>query len=442
MLLENIEKKYDGFATKISDKIDCLKCTYIFMFLYKALLDFIYCEYIGNVHTFHYLYYSIPNIVNGWIIVLIMTFFFHKYYSQNTASSLMCIILNIFYFIPITTYCGFGGGSSSFLFYAIVYWMIITLLQIRIPIIVYERKENEKDNAKIMNILFYCIIICISIFNIYIWAKYTHFRILTSVIDVYDIREEASNYSLSTIAKYAIQTSRIVIPMMILLSLKKRKYISLLWLLFMTIVSFSYDGSKTVIFFPIILIGGYVLYRKKLINCILPGVILVQVISIIEQLKGTGIIISLIFRRQAVLIAQLSENYYRFFLEHNTDIFRNSVMGKFGFDSIYSQNISKVIGNNFETQVVNCNNGLLADVWANLGVIGIVIMPIILITCFRIFDIVAYGVDVRLIVSLAAYYTVIFMNSTWSTVLLTHGFLVMCIVLAIFPREKCSKNIL
>ena len=152
---------------------------------------------------------------------------------------------------------------------------------------------------------------------------------------------------------------------------------------------------------------------------------------------------SLIFRRQGILLAKLSEDYYRFFISHSTDLFRNSIMGKLGFNSIYSQEISKVIGNNYETQVVNCNNGLLADVWSGLGLIGLIVMPVILILCFRFFDFVAHRVDSRLVISLAIYYAIIFMNTTWSTVLLTHGFFIMCVLMIIFPKENeklCSPG--
>ena len=178
-----------------------------------------------------------------------------------------------------------------------------------------------------------------------------------------------------------------------------------------------------------------------MISLIFPVGILVEILAIIEQKLESIFIVSYLFRRQSILLAQLSENYYRFFLENPTDLFRNSIMGKFGFDSIYNDTLARVIGNNFETQSVNCNNGLLADVWSGLGIIGIVIMPIIIVICFRLLDFVSYKVDLRLMVGLVLYYAIMFANTTWSTVLLTHGFLVMCIMLVIFPRKNESDRL-
>lgn len=439
--LNKMQNKYTILMEKVSNQVSNVIFTYIFMIAYKALLDVIYCKYIGGLYAFHYVEISIPNCLNGWAAVIVMAWFFHKCYSQNVSSAIIYIIVVLFYFIPITTYCSFGGGSSSFLFFAILYWGVLTFLQFKMPVVVLSFKNDNQRRKKYENVFFYVAIVAISVMIIYVWGKYTDFRMLLSLFNVYDVRREASEYALSMLMKYLLQATRIIVPMLILLALKKKKYLSFLWLLFITFINFSYDGSKTVILFPILLIGGYIFYREKMINCILPGVILVQILSIIEQIIGRGIIITLVFRRQAILLAKLSEDYYRFFIGHPIDIFRNSILGKFGFESLYNQDISKVIGNNYETQVINCNNGLLADVWANLGIIGIFVMPVVLVVCFRIFDMVSYQVNQRLIVSLAVYYAVMFMNTTWSIVLLTHGFLIMCIILLVFPRSKCEKMI-
>ena len=85
---------------------------------------------------------------------------------------------------------------------------------------------------------------------------------------------------------------------------------------------------------------------------------------------------------------------------------------------------------------MNCNNGLLADIWSNLGIVGIFIMPFVLIVCLRLFDMAVEGVETRYVIGLAAYYAVTFSNSTWSTVLLTHGFLIMCVGFFMFPRNR------
>lgn len=82
----------------------------------------------------------------------------------------------------------------------------------------------------------------------------------------------------------------------------------------------------------------------------------------------------------------------------------------------------------------------LADVWSHLGVIGIIIIPVILIVCLRLFDAVTDGISMRYVVGMAVYYAVVFSNTTWSTVLLTHGFLIMCLAFFVFPRSDEAKR--
>lgn len=437
---QKISNFYNDTVSRISKKLINVKYTYIFIFMYKLLLDLIYYNFIGNVYDFLYIEFSTLNFINGWLTIAIMALWVHKCYQYNTPSMIIYIMLVLCYFIPMTTYCSFGGGSSSFLLLGIVYWAILTFVQFKFPMPYFSFKNNKVNNTKVENICFYLTILLVSMLMIYVWVRYANFRILLSLFDVYDIRAEANSYDMSAIITYAIQLTRIIIPILIVLSLNKRKYIIFAWLLFITLISFSYDGSKTVILLPVILIAGYIFYRKEMISCIVPGFVIIQVVAIIEQIKGMGIIVTLLFRRQGVLLAKLSEDYYRFFLDHPTDIFRNSILGKLGFNSIYNVEISKVIGNNYETQIVNCNNGLLADVFSGIGIVSIVVMPIVLVICFRLLDFVAYGIDRRLIIGLSIYYAMIFMNTTWSTVLLTHGFIIMCIVLIFFPRNDIKDD--
>lgn len=429
--LNKLNIYYDRVVLNVCIHFKSMIYVYIFVCLYKILFDLIYCSYIAEKHALFFLNISLINIINGWFATILMAFFIKLYYEQNSCSAIMMIALNMIYFIPITTYCGYGGGSSSFLLFSIIYWAILSVLQIKLPILCNKNKYGF-DTKKII----YVIVICVSVFSLYIWYKYSGFRIELNLLNVYEIRRIAAENNLPLFLSYFWHMTNIVVPILIVLMLNMKKYFFVLWLLFITLINFSYAGNKSIILFPLILIGGYVFYRRDMITLIFPIGILLEILAIIEQKLGTIFITSYLFRRQGVVLAQLSDNYYRFFLENPTDIFRNGILGKLGFENIYNNNIVNVIGNNFDSQTINCNNGLLADVWSGLGVIGIVVMPIIIIVCFRILDYAAYMIDMRLMIGLVLYYAIMFANTTWSTVLLTHGFLILCIILVIFPRKK------
>lgn len=434
--MKKISQRYSNIADTLSAKFDNGMLTCLLFLVYKAMLDVIYLKCVGGVHTFFSISVSPFNIITGWMAAFVMSFFFAEYYRQNTPSAIIMIIFNLFYFLPMTTFCSYGGGATSFLFWGIQYWIIISVLQLRFPAVSVEMPKYSFVSDKVL----IAATAIVSLPVIYVWARYTKFRILVNPGEIYTVRAEAAAYAIPTVLQYALNMIPILIAMLIVLTLYMRKYILFFVLLALTVIDFSIAGHKSVILFPVILIGGYIFYRKNMISVILPAGIIGEVLAIAEHFAGKGLLVTLVFRRMGFVLAQLSEYYYRFFTNHDIDMFRQGIIGKLGFDSIYSQSIAHVIGNNFETQVVNCNNGLMADVWSGLGYIGIIVMPVILLFCFRLLDSVARGVDLRLIIGLVVYYAACFANSQWSTVLITHGFVLMCLVLLFFPRTSGKEE--
>lgn len=434
--MKTIANRYLEITQKVSELFNNKVLTCLFFLIYKGILDLIYFKFVGNAYAYFGICISPVNIASGWLITIIMAAVFSEYYKGNTASSVMMVIFNMFYFIPMTTYCSYGGGSSSFLFWGIIYWALLTILQLRLPVIAWGRSGQSEMSAK--SIFLLTAIAAVPV--VYVWVRYAKCRLLLKFGEIYQVRAEAAGYGLSTPLHYLLNMMPIVLALLIVLALSRRQYVALIILLGLVFINFSIAGHKTVIFFPFILIGGYIFYRKEMISMILPGGVLVELAAIAEQFVGKGLIINLLFRRMGFVLAQLSEFYYRFFSGSSIDFFRQGIIGKAGFDTIYSQSIANVIGNNFETQVVNCNNGIMADAWANLGLIGIFVMPVVLVYCMRFLDFASHNVDSRLIIGMIVYYSFVFANSQWSTVLITHGFALMCILLMFFPREQSSKK--
>lgn len=399
--------------------------------LYKGVFDILYLKCVGGVHAYFSICPSTLNIICGWLITLIMSLAFTGFYRQNTASAVMLIIFNMFYFIPMTTYCGYAGGSASFLFWGIIYWMLLTALQLKMPVVVWSKETRTGSDKRRIWIL--SILAAVPV--LYVWARYTGFRLLFNLGAIYEVRAEAAGYAIPLPVQYLLNMMPVIIALLMVQTLRNRQYLASLFLLAVVFIDFSIAGHKTVILFPVILIGGYIFYRKNMISLILPAGVLLEIMAIAENFLGRGLFVTLVFRRMGLVLAQLSEFYYRFFSYSSTDLFRQGIIGKLGFHSIYSQRIANVIGNNFETQVVNCNNGLMADAWANLGIIGIFVMPVVVAYCLRLLDFASHKVDVRLIIGIVVYYAFSFANSQWSTVLLTHGFILMCLLLLFFPRE-------
>lgn len=432
-----IIKRYESILEMGNTFFSSFQVQGICLLIYKILVDLIYLLYIGP--TFNYgIKINVINIISSYLYIGIYSIIFYHFIKAQTASAIMFIAMSVIYLIPITTYCSLGSGSSGLLFYAVLYWTLFSALQITVPVVVFKKSELSE---RVCFFLMYFLLIGTSIFTIYLSWKYTGFRIVTNLLEVYDIRAEAAAYDMSTVFLYLQSFSTILIPMLMLFSFRQKKYILVLWEAFLLVLNFSFAGHKTVLFMGVLVIAGAIIWREQMISMILPGGIGLAVLGIVEEkIFSHAYIISFFFRRQGYVLAELSDKYYRFFRHNPTDIFRGTFLGKLGFESPYQLSMSYVIGNNYETQTVSYNNGLLADVWSNLGIIGIFIMPFIMIVCFRLFDMATQKIHSKYVIGLALYYGVIFANSAWSTVLLTHGFLIMCLGFFIFPRAQSIKG--
>lgn len=428
-----ISQKYKMIIEKVCSPFSLSAVQVICFILYKIIVDLIYMLYLGKTSDYG-VNINVLNVISGYMMVLFFSLWIVRYCNQIRPSSFIMIVFNMIYFIPLTAYCSWGVGSSATLFFGMIYWLWLTFLWNIVPTI------RVKKKVEFTQFFFIVLFLCTCILTLYISYRYTGFRIVTSLQHIYEIRAEAATYDLPRLLSYFQQFSSIIIPMLILMAFNKKKYILVIIGFVLLIFNFSFAAQKSILFMGILLLLGYIFWKKEMIYLIIPGGTLLGILGLVEKnYFFHDYIISYLFRRQGYLLVQLSDEYYRFFRNNPTDIFRSTFLGKLGFHSPYNLPISKVIGNNYSSQIINCNNGLLADVWSHLGVIGVLVMPIILIICFRFFDFVCDELDAKYYVGLTVYCGVLFANTTWSTVLLTHGFLIMCVLFFVFPGKE-EKN--
>ena len=113
-------------------------------------------------------------------------------------------------------------------------------------------------------------------------------------------------------------------------------------------------------------------------------------------------------------------------------------MGKIGFTSIYSTQIQKIISSSyFNTPEMLANNGMFSDAFMNLGTIGIFIMPIMICLLLRFLDYCSKGINPFYLLTIMVNVSYIFISSSFFTVFLTHGFILLCLILKfVIPRDK------
>ena len=70
------------------------------------------------------------------------------------------------------------------------------------------------------------------------------------------------------------------------------------------------------------------------------------------------------------------------------------------------------------------------------ALLGVVLLPLILVVCFRLLDATCHKLPEKLTAATCVYFAIGFSNGSWSTILLTGGFLIACLLFYFFPKEE------
>ncbi len=395
------------------------------------------------------------NFVISWIILFCSIPFILKIILdiKNRISNLIICTIYFISYIPFSTCIYSGIFTYKYIICNCIYWITLLTMQIifnKIKInsrnvIIKFKKVNINDKI----ILFIGIISLVLI--LYISIRYTGFRINIDLNNVYDLRLEARSYNLPTIINYLFSWSKIINPIFLGYSILNKKYILSIVFFLTQIVSFGIDGLKLTLMITLITVficffykKTSVYYLKKYIGI---GLIFILILSLLEKvIFNTFEIIDFIIRRILFIPNYLNYYYFDFFQYNIPDYFRGSFLRHFGIETPYPQ-LGNIIGEiYYSSPQMNCNDGLIADAITNFGIIGIFIMPVILTLLLRVLDLCTINIDSRVLFSSSIYTAYIFVSSFSLTVLLTHGYIIMCILLLFMKKnndeivKRCRRN--
>lgn len=403
---------------------------------YRLSLDLLYSRVISPRYAYSGFFMNFHPLTYACTLLALLAFspFIARLQEEGTPSANVVTVLNYLYFIPLTSYCGCCWQDMAFFLAALAYWTVLLLLQFHIPVLVL--KPPGGKSAKLVFLLFtvLCVLLVMGVSG-----RYTGFRFTLSLWNVYDLRNEANTYSLPGMVSYALSMTGNVLAILLIYWLQRRRYLICAVLTVIFLFLFSIAGHKSLLFFLLIVLGCYFLFRpwmRRWLPVLAAPAVLLAVLE--HRLARSMFLAGVIFRRTMYVPVKLSADYMAYFRDNPVTFFRNGILRRFlPFPDIYSTNIVYVIGavNGDPDTAANC--GLLGDLFTNLPfLLGLALMPLILVICFRLLDATARSLPEKLVISSCVYFAMSFSNTSWSTVLLSHGFLITCLLLYIFPKEE------
>lgn len=284
---------------------------------------------------------------------------------------------------------------------------------------------------------------------LFIWLYYGHGRINFRLDDVYDRRMEAREYNMPMILNYIFASMKIVMPLLIVWALDRKATRMAFVFFFVQLCIFFTDGSKSTLFAVVVSIIGYYYFRRraKNIQCFPWLISGIGIASILEYGLLHSYNISGYFIRRYMFVPQrLNMQYYDFFSKHTPDYFRSSILKVFGIRSEYGS-IARMIGKYYSgDDTLAANNGLFSDAFANLGYIGIIIMPLLIVLMLKILNRLSSGLRIEVLIGSVVPLLTAIMSASYFTMFLSHGVLALMLIFYFLPRgemiDPLTENII
>lgn len=257
---------------------------------------------------------------------------------------------------------------------------------------------------------------------------------------VYALRDEAEE-KLSTLGVFGSTLSNILVPFLIVLCLKNKKYLFTIIAIIVSILLFGLTTHKGSIFYPIAILSFLAVskYANRTHYIYLFFLLLLLIFFISFLSEGIFIwISSLLFRRAIMIPAILNYEYYDFFSKHDFSFWSHN---SFTFDLLnYPYNFSpqEIIGNEFSgTYEMYANTGWIGAGYMQAGFFGIIIYAILIGIIFSFIDSLAHKLSNTLIIALLIIpFYILLTSSDLPTALLSHGILMFFALISLIKTSK------
>ena len=238
------------------------------------------------------------------------------------------------------------------------------------------------------------------------------------------------------IAYWITWVSKVIVPFFVVLCCHNRKYLMMVFLFILQLFIFGITSHKSVIFYPILSIFGYVFLMKVRNGLILPLVSSAVVLFFwfLFLFSDQVLLPSLVLRRTYFVPSYLYFAYIDFFQDNPKVLWSNSFLSAL-VDYPYQYSSSTIVARSLG-ETSGANTTFLATGYMHGGLLGSTFYGFILGLLFRLIDgmqsrkmpaSVVLGIMLPSVISLM-------INSDLMTALLTHGIALAILIIYFYRR--------
>ena len=410
---------------------------FTYIVLYRLLVDFCY-EYIVS-DVFYYWNFrrdsTLGSMSVSWLFLLTLSPLIIKTFQARGFSGAVVSMFILVSLVPTTTLIGFSSFyDGKFVLLIYIYWLILLMANISINVIKLPL-NNSRDYFVASSIL---LSVCLSV--VYVSFRYTGFRFQFSLIDVYQFRAEAREFEVGLLLGYLVSAADNLLPVILVYCLTIKRYFIASILSAVIFINYGISSTKQVIFLLMLAYFFSIFFKsREPKNYYIAGFSMLLIFSIIEWwFIGTWFLTDVFSFRLMFIPSSLHYAYFDFFSNNELDLYRQSALRVF-FDSPYKDNIQFLMGERLIGDFsARANNGLFTEAYYNLGVAGVIFIPIIIVGILKFLEGALRGLDHRVGAIFAVAATFVFMSVPFPTALLSTGMLAIFLVLSFLPRNQVN----
>lgn len=404
-----------------------LKYSLLLIIIFRILLDITYkyeiAPHFGYMHLEDKS--TMMSFINSWLVLIFITYFVLPFLrtGRDVAKSFVGVCLYMIRVVPMTSYIAFMPQDNLYLVYNMLYW---TFLFITIEKIPYKRLSNK---GSLYAVYFVTVISVVAV--LWVSGYYAHFRLHLSLVDVYELRDNARTFKMPLLLDYIWAATYNIIPVLIVYFIVNKKIQIVVLLMFVGILNFSINGSKSAFFKILFCLFLFLFHKQNLRKVILPIFVFISLLTVGVYLFFDDIFLSTLITRRVFFVPnQLDTLYYDYICKHEPLYFDTEGFGKLSF----------LIGENyFDMFGMRANNGLFSDAYVNLGPIGVCVFPIILGLFLNFFCSICRKHNQAITLFSAIIVVTTLGSSVFTTSLLTHGLFLLLVTLYLMPKSEIES---
>jgi hypothetical protein len=396
--------------------------------LYRFVLERAYAGMIPAEYSYAGFFFA-PSTMSTLATYLGVIFIGAQIPRGRSISNIALHAFFLGFYIPLSMTIGVRSEFLDFYGYCTLFMWFLILLCRFIPSKMSGFREIAYANDLVISSSVVVILATLALFISEGGLEYVNF----DIEDVYSVRQDINEILTGYVGYLSDWSKNVFLPILLVLAIHWRKFWFFALALFLFGLFFAITSAKAVVVYPIIiLLTVFAERRGLLLPTIYIGTTLAAFLGgLFYQVFGQNVLSALILLRAFSVPPSDALLYYQYFQANDHLYWSNTLLGA-PFRTVEAEHIAETIGRNtwgYGTETF-ANTGVFATSFMQFGLFGLLVYPILIALLLKLVDYLTIG---RAPMAIATGFTIIpvllFLGSDLPTTLLSHGFVVMLLLL-------------